>query len=62
MTLFSFLVFEKNYSGLDAEETCLRYEGGFDIPEDVRKDIKEYNEKARNKVNECSNMQKIQSV
>lgn len=56
MSLFSFLVFEKNYSELEAEETCLRYEGGFDIPEDVRKDIKEYNEKARNKVNECSDM------
>lgn len=40
--LYSWLIDVKGYSEFDAEMTVLCYEGGFDLPIDVRKDVREY--------------------
>ena len=45
MSLFDFLVNEKNYTEAEAEETVFRYEYSLEKPEQVKKDIKEWNEK-----------------
>ena len=40
--LYDFLVFVKNYSEFEAEETCLRFENGMFIPKDIKLDIKDF--------------------
>jgi len=45
MTLYQFLVDEKNYTEAEAEETVIRYDIGMEIPEEIRQDIHEYNTK-----------------
>lgn len=41
-SLYQWLIEEKNYEEWVAEETVLRFENGFAIPEEVKKDINEY--------------------
>lgn len=45
MTLYDFLINEKGYTEAEAEETVFRYEYSLEKPEQVKKDIHEYNEK-----------------
>ena len=44
ISLYQWLLERKGYTEAEAEETVLRYDGGLDIPEEVKKDIKEYTE------------------
>ena len=44
MSLYQWLLERKGYTEEEAEETILRYDGGLEIPEKVKKDIKEYTE------------------
>ncbi len=42
VSLYQWLLERKGYTEAEVEETVLRCDGGFDIPEEVKKDIKEY--------------------
>ena len=43
-SLYQWLQDEKGYSWEEASETVIRYEQDMDIPDDVKRDIKEYTE------------------
>ena len=43
MTLYQYLIDEKQYTEAEAEETVIRYDIGMEIPEEIIKDIREYN-------------------
>lgn len=42
ISLYAWLIQVKNYSESESEETVLRYSAGMPLPDDVKKDIKEY--------------------
>ena len=42
ISLYQYLVEEKNYTEAEAEETVLKYEMAQEIPKEIKKDIKEY--------------------
>lgn len=42
MSMFQYLCDVKNYSEWESEETVLRWDNGFSVPDKVHKDIEEY--------------------
>ena len=67
VSLYQFLTEEKNYTEADAEITVLMYDIGLDIPNEIKKDIKDYHEKRLLEINPkkkgyCMNNYKSKAV